>query len=792
MNPTIEVIKLDLALRLRKQELVCIPTDGNKKALYPWKDYKTNLPSEEKYAEWFSEERTGEGIAVLAGKVQCLDIDTKHDSGIRDRLFDELRDAGFDELLDRLVCQTTVSGGQHLIWQTAEANPPGNQKLASNKSREVTLETRGAGGYFLIAPSNGYELEHGDWENIPVISQDEQDALFRIARGLDQGKKPDDFEPTFKPDSIPQSGKTPGDDFDERGDLSELLKEHGWNPFGGGKYWTRPGKEKGISATLGYIEGRFWVWSTSTQFEAEKVYRPWHIYAILEHGGDWSAAAGELRRQGYGDSMPSSGDFEDDCPVMSVDEKLPFPEDLPSPIKEIAGEAVRLYRVEKDLPVLMALANLSAALGRSFFLDAPPHKTPGVIQALNIGPSGGGKSNCYGLISKPFIDADLARLNNWMEKNLPGIQAKIKMLEQKEKKAITDAFKNGEPEDQREQALTGIIRDLDKQKRKLHPIRLIVEDVTIPKLGGLLEANDSTMAVFSSEAGDVLSNIYGRNSSVGRTEEHIYKKGFSLESGRVDRVSTGTFVLKEICIAICWVTTPDELSSLFKSELFVHGGFLPRFLICESKSLPKLDDGIDRREDSGVVEEWGQAINELLELRDQYKEDRVMIQPTDAAMNTFRSYGNYYAKKARTNSKSGSFDARRRENAQRLALILHVGQFRKDAVNKELSEATALLACKLSTYYSRTYNRTIERAAKGTDLADLERIEKTANEHGKPTEEGLEITVRNLKLRNGLSEARLKALAETFGDQFKIVTKKAGPNGGRRSKVVILSSKAGL
>jgi hypothetical protein len=64
----------------------------------------------------------------------------------------------------------------------------------------------------------------------------------------------------------------------------------------------RPGKgaRGGISATFGHRPGLFWVFTTSTEFEAEKGYTPAGVYAVLEHNGDFREAARELSRKGYG------------------------------------------------------------------------------------------------------------------------------------------------------------------------------------------------------------------------------------------------------------------------------------------------------------------------------------------------------------------------------------------------------------------------------------------------------------------------------------------------------------
>lgn len=95
----------------------------------------------------------------------------------------------------------------------------------------------------------------------------------------------------------------PGDDYDRRHTLTELLIKHGWSKCPGG--YTRPGKTSGLSATFDKVPGRFWCFTSSTQFEALHPYRPWAVYAILEHGGDFGQAAKALAKQGYGEQPKS-------------------------------------------------------------------------------------------------------------------------------------------------------------------------------------------------------------------------------------------------------------------------------------------------------------------------------------------------------------------------------------------------------------------------------------------------------------------------------------------------------
>ena len=274
-----------------------IPVKADKTPLVmSWKKYRTELPTDAELERWFAK---GAGIALIAGKVQCVDFDCKYSVGIFDRYVKRAEECGLDLVIGQCILQSTPSGGYHLVFQ-CDGKQIGNLKLAQKENLETLIETRGDGGYFLISPSPNYQLLNGDWSSIPAITEDDRDALLTLAKTFDE-QIPAEAEPSHVTAGIPSSDATPGDDFDFRADVPALLKQHGWKPAGSsGKYWTRPGKAKGISASWGVVPGRFFVFSSSTQFAPMHVYRPWHVYAMLECSGDYARAAGELRRQGFG------------------------------------------------------------------------------------------------------------------------------------------------------------------------------------------------------------------------------------------------------------------------------------------------------------------------------------------------------------------------------------------------------------------------------------------------------------------------------------------------------------
>jgi len=115
-------------------------------------------------------------------------------------------------------------------------------------------------------------------------------------------------------------GTRPGDDYDARGDFFGLLQKHGWMAIGGvGKRWTRPGKTHGVSATWDEVPGRFYVFSSNAEpLEWNKAYKPWHVFALLEHGGDFKAAGRALAAQGYGEQRTRTVDAAALVPALTV------------------------------------------------------------------------------------------------------------------------------------------------------------------------------------------------------------------------------------------------------------------------------------------------------------------------------------------------------------------------------------------------------------------------------------------------------------------------------------------
>ena len=273
---------------------------------FAWRDYQTVIADNDTAKSWATKYAAG---AIVAGKVSgnllCIDIDIKNDEGrsLFERFMTELSTIA-PELVSKAVVQKTYNGGVHLVYRAQTAI--GNQKLACTKDNTVLIETRGEGGYFVAAPTPGYELVKGKWDEIATLSVMEQSVLLDVARSFDERShapmKTDTTEGFF---AVPEQSTRVGDDYDKRmsrDDVVSLLVRHGWEQ---GKHRadgtvevTRPGKSvrDGISGTVGYLGDAnvLYVFTSSSVFEPGRAYKPHQVLCFLEYNGDFKAMAKAL------------------------------------------------------------------------------------------------------------------------------------------------------------------------------------------------------------------------------------------------------------------------------------------------------------------------------------------------------------------------------------------------------------------------------------------------------------------------------------------------------------------
>jgi len=310
--------------------IIPIKTDGGKgPSLQEWKPLQSRLPSEKEIQDWFGHRKRG--IAIVTGAVSGLVEVLDFDDGALFSPWCEQIDAFCPGLIEHLVVVMTPTGGYHVYVRSPKVE--GNLKLARRTVEapegslgarlvagkwvriETLIETRGEGGYALAPPSPRachplnfpYKLLAGDLADIPFVGPDQRQAMLSAARSFNQYGEPEQVLKLSEPKTPREHRRIrPGDDYNERGDWNSLLAPRGWRRLGNrGEMglWQPPGKSgPGISATTNFAGSNLlYVFSTSAcPFEPDRAYDLFAGFALLEHAGDYRAAAKALAVDGYG------------------------------------------------------------------------------------------------------------------------------------------------------------------------------------------------------------------------------------------------------------------------------------------------------------------------------------------------------------------------------------------------------------------------------------------------------------------------------------------------------------
>lgn len=366
-------------------------SDPNSSSL---RNYQVTAPSREQVETWFSAGHPGVGLVTgaVSGGLEMLEAEGRAvDEGAVQKLTELAVAAGLEDLWVRITgegyAERTPSGGLHFLYRVVGGPVPGNTKLAQRPAREdeltddertvlekfphrvitrVLAETRGEGGYVVVAPSNGtthptggaWQVVFGRAGHVPTLTLEEREQLHRLFRCLDQTPAPP--APAVRVDAtLPAGALSPGDDFEQRTDWDDhlLLGGAGWSEVQVGRNlgyraWRRPGKDTpGISATTGLdpARDRLYVFTTGTEFPDLKPFTKFAAYALLHHNNDFRAAAKELRRLGYGTPTqqkapdlpaPRSAPSAEDAAAAPATETAPARQLKLTPASSIAPEPV--------------------------------------------------------------------------------------------------------------------------------------------------------------------------------------------------------------------------------------------------------------------------------------------------------------------------------------------------------------------------------------------------------------------------------------------------------------------
>jgi len=324
-QPTTSPLHAALEFLLAGVNVVPVREDGSKAPAGSWKQAQTDMTTPEQLVTWAT---NAQGFGIITGKVsgnlEMLELEGRAvAAGILDEARELAHKAEIGDIWDKLqstYIEMTPSGGIHWLYRI-DGTVPGNTKLAqrpgANDNPECWIETRGEGGFVIVAPSGGtvhpsgkpwVRLEGKTPKDIVTFTEDERQELHLLFMLFDEMPVQEEIVRSITT-KVTDGNLSPGDDYNARTTWDELLIPAGWKKImtmrSGETQWTRPGKDHGISATTGRTESdNLYVFSTSTQFEQEKPYSKWAVFTLFNFGSlsedAFKQSTKALRGQGYG------------------------------------------------------------------------------------------------------------------------------------------------------------------------------------------------------------------------------------------------------------------------------------------------------------------------------------------------------------------------------------------------------------------------------------------------------------------------------------------------------------
>jgi len=428
-------------------------------------------------------------------------------------------------------------------------------------------------------------------------------AIHETANAFDQRDRP--------------TGDAPGHQFNQAHNAGDILAAHGWKPdraTTAGQGWTRPGKEGGVSGVL-LETGNFYCWSSNaTPLEPGQSYSPFALYAAYNHGGDYSEAARQLARDGYGTpgetgergkkphgtrgkagAKPGLNRAKNlttpqlDALRRRADEQLKplagsiveYPVDALGELADACKEIATGGQVPVEIAGQCLLATAALLVQSKANVCTLAGDKPLALYCLTIAESGEGKSTADDAAQRAVVNRQRQASKEYKNDLLVFEAAKG------HRKKSDPA-----PEAPRE------------------PYR-IMRDGTVEGIRRAFRQGLPSQGVFSSEAAMMLAGY-------GMSDDHRAKTAGNFnalwDNGEISvaRGTDGRLQLYDRRLSLHWLVQPDVAFSAMHDSMLANIGFWPRFLLaCPAPSPPLLARRFAPGSSAAIQAFWGRC-EELL------------------------------------------------------------------------------------------------------------------------------------------------------------------------------------
>lgn len=563
--------KIEKCLKLLQDGFSLITVSDNKIPNFSWKKQQSKPLDEKEFKKRYYQEekkykrkngedgilRATEGVGIVTGydNLEVLDVDLKVFSTAKEQRewfsdFIQFLDDNILDFYDKFCITKTRNNGYHIIFKSKRVE--GNRKLAKLKGhKEYILETRGIGGYVFIYDNF---LKGKDYSDIQYISDEDRNILFDACKifNYEEPKKEPDINRKEKKKYVKRDGDiTPWEDFNNKNNVWDLIKSDFSvvRDFSDKTVIKRNGSENATSGSIFKDNDLLYIFTGNVPYiEAEKPYKAWDIYVYKEFGGDYSEAAKQAYKDGYGSRIISR---KEEIEIEIDNNKIEFPLDIfPKDIQEYIKEASITLNHSIDYMGCSLLWCLSLCVGNSINIEVIPgwHENSNLWIAL-VGEAGWGKT--------------------------PSIKRIIHPLQKMNAKEVKDFYqKQKEYEDY--QGLSKKDKKNNPEVKKPIKRQFIANDITIEALSDLHEDSKNGIGVFKDELAGWFKDM------------NKYREGSDLEfwlscwSGSpiiLNRITRKGNMIEKPCISVLGGIQPEILED-FNTDTNKQNGFLDRILIC--------------------------------------------------------------------------------------------------------------------------------------------------------------------------------------------------------------------
>ena len=293
------------------------------------------------------------------------------------------------------------------------------------------------------------------------------------------------------------------------------------------------------------------------------------------------------------DTLPGSVmDWDDPIPLDPTIGP-PFPEVLPGTIGQYVAAVAESYQVPVDLPALVALGTLSAAVGGKYtVVPAPDWEEPVHIMTMPVLKSGERKSGVMKEITRPVRDyetdcrlADREARALWEERRqqkeakLKALRSQAVKLEIEAAQALPEGRTAARDRIVKINSTAARIDDLVKDLNLDRPpviTQVIADNVTPESAQRILHEQGGKLAIISPESA-FLTNIAGRYSN-SNPDLDVFLKGHAADPIRNNRVTRDEDDIPRACLTLCISPQPSVVARMGTVDGWIEQGGAARLL----------------------------------------------------------------------------------------------------------------------------------------------------------------------------------------------------------------------